>query len=91
MRVASLDGTPTVTLIDTANTTSGDWSADGWIYVEGGRGVLRIRPTKAVCFKEAAEPAFADYQRQIVANAAEARDGADASGSAWSAAAPTTT
>jgi serine/threonine-protein kinase len=45
LRVASLDGTPTLTLIDTANTTSGDWSDDGWIYVEGGPGVLRVRPT----------------------------------------------
>jgi serine/threonine-protein kinase len=45
LRVASLDGTPTVTLIDTANTTSADWSDDGWIYVEGGPGVLRVRPT----------------------------------------------
>ena len=44
MRVASLDGTPTVTLIDTANTTSGDWGDDGWIYVEGG---LRHRPDAA--------------------------------------------
>ncbi len=45
LRVASLDGTPTVTLIDTANTTSADWSSDGWIYVEGGAGILRVRPT----------------------------------------------
>ena len=43
--MASLDGTPTVTLIDTANTTSADWSDDGWIYVEGGAGILRVRPT----------------------------------------------
>jgi serine/threonine-protein kinase len=45
LRVASLDGTPTVTLIDTANTVSADWSDDGWIYVEGGAGILRVRPT----------------------------------------------
>src|SRR5690242_20204198 len=45
LRIASLDGTPTVTLMDTANTTSADWSSDGWIYVEGGPGILRIRPT----------------------------------------------
>jgi Tol biopolymer transport system component/tRNA A-37 threonylcarbamoyl transferase component Bud32 len=45
VRIASLDGTPTVTLCDTANTTSGDWSADGWVYFEGGPGVLRMRPT----------------------------------------------
>jgi len=45
LRVASLDGTPTVTLVDTANTTSADWSSDDWIYVEGGPGILRVRPT----------------------------------------------
>ncbi|HKU62213.1 MAG TPA: protein kinase [Gemmatimonadales bacterium] len=45
LRVASLDGTPTVTLIDTANTVSADWSDDGWIYVEGGAGIIRVRPT----------------------------------------------
>ena len=45
VRIASLDGTPTVTLTDTANTASGDWGADGWVYFEGGRGVLRMRPT----------------------------------------------
>ncbi len=32
--------------------------------------LVHIIAAKAVCFKEAAEPAFADYQRQIVANAA---------------------
>jgi Tol biopolymer transport system component len=47
LRIASLDGTPTVTLMDTANTVSADWSSDGWIYVEGGAGVLRVRPTGA--------------------------------------------
>jgi glycine hydroxymethyltransferase len=31
--------------------------------------LMHIIAAKAVCFKEAAEPAFADYQRQIVANA----------------------
>ena len=30
---------------------------------------MHIIAAKAVCFKEAMEPAFADYQRQIVANA----------------------
>ena len=34
---------------------------------------MHIIAAKAVCFKEALEPAFADYQRQIVANAAAAR------------------
>ena len=45
VRIASLDGAPTVTLIDTANTVSGDWGADGWVYFEGGAGILRMRPT----------------------------------------------
>ena len=31
---------------------------------------MHIIAAKAVCFREAAEPSFADYQRQIVANAA---------------------
>jgi glycine hydroxymethyltransferase len=31
--------------------------------------LMHIIAAKAVCFKEAAEPAFGDYQRQIVANA----------------------
>jgi glycine hydroxymethyltransferase len=31
--------------------------------------LVHIIAAKAVCFKEAAEPAFADYQKQIVANA----------------------
>ncbi|HEX5109070.1 MAG TPA: serine hydroxymethyltransferase [Vicinamibacterales bacterium] len=37
--------------------------------VQGGP-LMHIIAAKAVCFKEAAEPGFADYQRQIVANAA---------------------
>jgi glycine hydroxymethyltransferase len=36
--------------------------------VQGGP-LMHIIAAKAVCFKEAAEPGFADYQRQIVANA----------------------
>ncbi len=36
--------------------------------VQGGP-LMHIIAAKAVCFKEALEPAFADYQRQIVANA----------------------
>ena len=36
--------------------------------VQGGP-LVHIIAAKAVCFKEAAEPAFKDYQRQIVANA----------------------
>ena len=37
--------------------------------VQGGP-LVHIIAAKAVCLKEAAEPGFADYQRQIVANAA---------------------
>jgi glycine hydroxymethyltransferase len=37
--------------------------------VQGGP-LMHIIAAKAVCFKEAAEPAFAEYQRQIVRNAA---------------------
>ncbi len=36
--------------------------------VQGGP-LMHIIAAKAVCFKEAAEPAFATYQRQVVANA----------------------
>ena len=36
--------------------------------VQGGP-LMHIIAAKAVCLKEAAEPSFADYQRQIVANA----------------------
>ena len=59
--------------------------------VQGGP-LMHIIAAKAVCFKEALEPAFVDYQRQIVANAQAARRRAvrrPASGS--SAAAPTIT
>ena len=37
--------------------------------VQGGP-LMHIIAAKAVCFKEASEPGFAEYQRQIVANAA---------------------
>jgi len=37
--------------------------------VQGGP-LMHIIAAKAVCFKEAAEPGFADYQRRVVANAA---------------------
>ena len=37
--------------------------------VQGGP-LMHVIAAKAVCFREAAEPSFADYQRQIVANAA---------------------
>src|SRR4029453_5301806 len=47
--------------------------------VQGGP-LMHIIAAKAVCLKEAAEPAFADYQRQIVANAARLPGGLPAGG-----------
>ena len=59
--------------------------------IQGGP-LMHIIAAKAVCFKEAMEPAFADYQRQIVANAKRLAGGALVRRvSAWSAAAPTIT
>ena len=43
LRTASLDGGPTQTLSDSVNSTGGDWGPDGYIYVEGDSGLLRIR------------------------------------------------
>ena len=45
VRIASLAGAPTVTLTDKANTTSGDWGDDGYIYFEVDSGVARMRAT----------------------------------------------
>ena len=45
VRIASLDGAPTVTLTDKANSTSGDWGADGYVYFEVDSGLARMRPT----------------------------------------------
>ncbi len=45
MRIASLAGAPTVTLTDKANTSSGDWGDDGYIYFEVDSGVARMRAT----------------------------------------------
>ncbi len=45
VRLASLDGAPTVTLTDKANSTSGDWGEDGYIYFEVDSGIVRMRPT----------------------------------------------
>jgi glycine hydroxymethyltransferase len=42
--------------------------------------LVHIIAAKAVCFKEAGEPAFAAYQRQIVANAARLGEALTASG-----------
>jgi len=47
--------------------------------VQGGP-LMHIIAAKAVCLKEASEPAFADYQRQIVANAARLAGALTASG-----------
>ncbi|HEX6976317.1 MAG TPA: serine hydroxymethyltransferase, partial [Vicinamibacterales bacterium] len=47
--------------------------------VQGGP-LMHIIAAKAVCFKEAAEPAFADYQRQIVANAKRLAAGLSSAG-----------
>ena len=44
VRIASLDGAPTVTLTDKANSTGGDWGDDGYIYFEVDSGLARIRP-----------------------------------------------
>src|SRR6186713_1338349 len=47
--------------------------------VQGGP-LMHIIAAKAVCFKEAGEPAFKEYQRQIVANAKRLADALTASG-----------
>jgi glycine hydroxymethyltransferase len=47
--------------------------------VQGGP-LMHIIAAKAVCLKEASEPAFGSYQRQIVANAARLAAGLSASG-----------
>ena len=45
VRIASLAGAPTVTLTDKANSSSGDWGDDGYVYFEVDSGVARIRAT----------------------------------------------
>src|SRR5690242_6380108 len=45
VRVASLAGAPTVTLTDKANSTSGDWGDDGYVYFEVDSGIGRMRAT----------------------------------------------
>jgi Tol biopolymer transport system component/tRNA A-37 threonylcarbamoyl transferase component Bud32 len=45
VRIASLAGAPTVTLTDKANSSSGDWGEDGYIYFEVDSGVARMRAT----------------------------------------------
>jgi eukaryotic-like serine/threonine-protein kinase len=45
VRIASLDGAPTITLTDKANSTAGDWGEDGYVYFEVDSGIARMRPT----------------------------------------------
>ena len=45
VRIASLEGAPTVTLTDKANSTAGDWGADGYVYFEVDSGIARMKPT----------------------------------------------
>jgi glycine hydroxymethyltransferase len=47
--------------------------------VQGGP-LMHIIAAKAVCFREAMEPGFVDYQRQIVANARRLADGLKSAG-----------
>ena len=47
--------------------------------IQGGP-LMHIIAAKAVCFKEAMEPAFAEYQKQIVANAQRLAAGLSAAG-----------
>ena len=42
LRTASLEGGPVMTLSDSANSTGGDWGADGYIYFEVDSGIARI-------------------------------------------------
>ena len=43
VRTVSLDGGPTLTLTDSANSTGGDWGSDGYVYFEVDSGIARIR------------------------------------------------
>jgi serine/threonine-protein kinase len=43
LRTVSLDGGPTQSLTDSANTTGGDWGPDGYVYFEVDSGIARIR------------------------------------------------
>ncbi len=43
LRTVSLDGGPVLTLSDSVNSTGGDWGTDGYIYVEGDSGIIRMR------------------------------------------------
>jgi serine/threonine-protein kinase len=43
LRTVSLDGGPVLTLSDSVNSTGADWGTDGYIYVEGDSGIIRMR------------------------------------------------
>jgi len=43
VRTVSLDGGPTLTLTDSANSTAGDWGSDGYVYFEVDSGLARVR------------------------------------------------
>ena len=45
VRVLSLDGGPPLTLTDSANTTSGAWGEDGYVYFEVDSGIARVPAT----------------------------------------------
>jgi eukaryotic-like serine/threonine-protein kinase len=45
VRIASLAGAPTITLTNKANSTSGDWGDDGYVYFEVDSGIARMRAT----------------------------------------------
>ncbi len=45
VRITPVDGGPTVTLTDKANSAGGDWGEDGYIYFEVDSGMARMRPT----------------------------------------------
>ena len=45
VRLVSLEGGPPLTLTDSANTTGGDWGADGFVYFETDSGIGRARAT----------------------------------------------
>ena len=45
LRTVSLDGGPTQTLTDSANSTGGDWGPDGYVYFEVDSGIARMRAT----------------------------------------------
>ncbi len=59
LRTVSLDGGPTQSLTDSANTTGGDWGRDGYVYFEVDSGVARIRASGGTI-----EPLYNIYQHK---------------------------